>query len=63
MNHLGFSVKHPADVADLRDRMANAGFEVPDIQDLDSVTALFLKDPDGIPFEISHTPEGKSVVD
>jgi hypothetical protein len=35
--------------------MANAGFEVPDIQDLDSVTALFLKDPDGIPFEISHT--------
>lgn len=63
MNHLGFSVANPAQVSGIRDQMAAAGFETPEIQNLGGVTALFLKDPDGIRFEISHYPDGTSVVD
>lgn len=63
MNHLGFSVPTPHAVARIREQMAEAGFEVPEIQNLGSVTALFLKDPDGVRFEISHYPDGTSVVD
>jgi catechol 2,3-dioxygenase-like lactoylglutathione lyase family enzyme len=62
MNHRGFSVSHPDEVAVIRDRMAEAGFDVPELQDLDGVTALLLKDPNGIRFEISHYPPGSSVV-
>lgn len=56
MNHLGFSVSDPADVAAIRAAMADHGFDVPEIQMLDGVTALFMKDPDGIRFEVSHFP-------
>ncbi|MEZ5462088.1 VOC family protein [Dokdonella sp.] len=63
MNHLGFSVASPDEVSAIRSQMAEAGFEVPEIQNLGGVTALFMKDPDGIRFEISHYPEGTSVVD
>ncbi len=63
MNHLGFSVASPKQVSDMQRKMAAAGFDVPDIQNLGGVTALFLKDPDGVRFEISHYPEGISVVD
>lgn len=43
--------------------MRDAGFEVPEIQDLGGSSALFMKDPDGIRFEITYYPPGASVVD
>lgn len=56
MNHLGFSVGSPEEVLTVRTAIAEKGFDVSDIQNLDGVTALFMKDPDGIRFEISHFP-------
>lgn len=61
MNHLGFSVASPDVVHAVRRAMAERGFDVPDIQNPDGVTALFMKDPDGIRFEISHFPPGIDV--
>ncbi len=58
MNHLGFSVGSPEDVEAVRQAMAKKGFEVPDILNLDGVTALFMKDPDGIRFDVSYFPPG-----
>lgn len=63
MNHLGFSAPSVEAVTAVRSAMDQRGFEVPDIQDLGGVSALFMKDPDGIRFEISHYPPGTSVVD
>ncbi len=63
MNHLGFSAPSVDAVAAIRTAMDERGFEVPAIQDLGGVSALFMKDPDGIRFEISHYPPGTSVVD
>lgn len=56
MNHLGFSVDSAAAVSELRAAMQERGFDVAEIQDLDGVTALFLKDPDGVRFEVSYFP-------
>lgn len=56
MNHLGFSVESAEEVLAVRKAMAEKGFVVPDVQNLDGVTALFMKDPDGIRFEISCFP-------
>ena len=39
------------------------GFEVPEIQNLQGASALFMKDPDGIRFEITYYPPGVSIVD
>ncbi|RNF85913.1 VOC family protein [Montanilutibacter psychrotolerans] len=63
MNHLGFGVPCVEDVHAVGEAMRSAGFDVPDIQNLGGATALFMKDPDGIRFEITHTPPGLSVVD
>lgn len=63
MNHLGFGAPDVATVHRVRAAMAAAGFDVPDIQDLGGATALFMKDPDGIRFELTHYPPGSSVVD
>ncbi len=63
MNHLGFSAASIDAVVAIRDAMEQGGFPVPVIQDLGGVSALFMKDPDGIRFEISHYPPGTSVVD
>jgi catechol 2,3-dioxygenase-like lactoylglutathione lyase family enzyme len=63
MNHLGFAASSPEGVQEIRRAMQDAGFEVPDIQHLRGATALFMKDPDGIRFEITHYPPGTSVVD
>lgn len=56
MNHIGFSARSAEDVSAVRRAMADRGFDVPDIQNLDGVIALFMKDPDGIRFEISYFP-------
>jgi catechol 2,3-dioxygenase-like lactoylglutathione lyase family enzyme len=63
MNHLGFSASSPDEVHAIRASMQAAGFEVPDIQNLGGATALFMKDPDGIRFEVTYYPPGMSVVD
>ena len=63
MNHIGFSAPSPEFVIKLREDMENAGFEVPDIQNFKGVTALFMKDLDGIRFEVTYCPPGVSVVD
>ena len=63
MNHLGFSASSPDQVRDIRQAMMDTGFDVPDIQDLNGAIALFMKDPDGIRFEITYYPPGTSVVD
>lgn len=63
MNHLGFSAPDEATVERVRTAMSDAGFEVPEIQHLGGARALFLKDPDGIRFEITYYPAGVPVVD
>ena len=63
MNHLGFGAESPDHVLEIRSAMQTAGFEVPEIQYLSGATALFMKDPDGVRFEITHYPPGMSVVD
>ena len=63
MNHLGFAAPDVATVHRVRDSLAAAGFPVPDIQRLGAQTALFLKDPDGIRFEVTYSPPGKDPVD
>lgn len=63
MNHLGFGASSPEQVQEIRQAMRDAGFDVPDIQKLRGATALFMKDPDGIRFEVTYYPPGVSVVD
>lgn len=63
MNHLGFAAPDPRAVEVIREAMAAAGFEVPELQNLRGATALFMKDPDGIRFEITHYPDGQPPVD
>lgn len=63
MNHLGFGAESAEHVAAIRDAMSNEGFEVPEIQNLGGAIALFMKDPDGIRFEVTYYPPGMSVVD
>lgn len=59
LNHLGFSVPGAASVARVREAMEAAGFAVPEMQTFAGATALFMKDPDGIRFEISCEPGGE----
>ena len=63
MNHLGFGAATPEQVHAIRASMQAAGFEVPDVQKLGGASALFMKDPDGMRFEITYYPPGMSVVD
>ena len=63
MNHLGFRAWDARQVDSVRTTMIAAGFEVPEIQDLDGARALFMRDPDGIRFEITWYPKGAAVVD
>ena len=63
VNHLGFSAPSAEAVRAVHDEMQRAGFAVPETQNLGGVVALFMKDPDGLRFEISHCPPGVSVVD
>jgi len=63
MNHLGFGATAPEQVHAIRQAMQSAGFEVPEIQNLDGAIALFMKDLDGLRFEITYYPPGAAVVD
>jgi catechol 2,3-dioxygenase-like lactoylglutathione lyase family enzyme len=63
LNHLGFPAPDVETVSRVRNAMIEAGFAAPDIQNLDGAIALFMKDPDGIRFELTYYPPGTSVVD
>lgn len=63
MNHLGFGAPSREFVEGVQAAMRNAGFDAPEIQDLGGAQALFMKDPDGIRFEITWYPPGVAVVD
>lgn len=63
MNHIGFGADSADEVRAIQATLQQAGFETPAIQNLRGATALFMKDPDGIRFEITHYPPGMSVVD
>lgn len=63
MNHIGFGAPSPEAVERIREKMKAAGFDVPAIQNLGGAVALFMKDPDGLRFEITYYPEGVNVVD
>lgn len=62
MNHLGFGAPDPETVEHVRAAMQTAGHPVPEIQRIGRATALFMKDPDGIRFEVTHYPPGVPVV-
>jgi lactoylglutathione lyase len=62
LNHLGFGAPDVAFVERLRDEMRARGFATPEIQHIGGATCLFMKDPDGLRFEISHYPPGVPVV-
>ncbi len=53
LNHMGFTLKNLAEVADIQSRMQQAGFAVPDIQEFEDSYALFLKDSDGMRIELA----------
>jgi catechol 2,3-dioxygenase-like lactoylglutathione lyase family enzyme len=62
MNHIGFGAPDAKTVVLIRDSMRALGFDAPDIQSLNGASALFMKDPDGIRFEITFCPPGMDVV-
>lgn len=62
LNHAGFGAASLEDVVRVRDGMMQAGFAPPEIQNLGGAQALFMKDPDGLRFEITHYPPGVTVV-
>ena len=53
LNHLGFSAASREAVLAVASGMAAAGFDVPEIQPFGGSAALFMKDPDGLRFEVS----------
>lgn len=53
LNHLGFTAPSRAAVDAVAAAMKAAGFEVPATQSLGGAYALFMKDRDGIRFEIT----------
>ncbi|MEO8012459.1 MAG: VOC family protein [Dokdonella sp.] len=63
MNHLGFAAESKQHVDSIRDSMQELGFDVPEVQHLGGAYALFMKDPDGIRFEITWYPPGVGVID
>jgi len=58
LNHLGFTAPDSATIRAVQSAMAQAGFEVPDIQHFPDSDALFLKDAEGMRIEVAsyHDP-------
>ncbi len=54
LNHLGFTAPTREAVEEIAATMRRAGFEVPELQRLGAGHALFMKDRDGIRFEITY---------
>lgn len=57
LNHIGFSAPDRAALTAIAEAMAAEGFEVPAVQMFGRSRALFLPDPDGLRFEITHELE------
>ena len=53
LNHIGFTAPDMAALERVRSEMAAAGFEVPKVQRFGGTAAVFMKDPDGIRFEVT----------
>ena len=53
LNHIGFTAPSRAIVDEIGATMRAAGFDVPEPQDFGEAYALFMKDRDGIRFEIA----------
>lgn len=53
LNHLGFAAADRGALLAVANGMAAAGFDVPEIQPFGEAAALFMKDPDGLRFEVS----------
>lgn len=53
LNHLGFTAPDMDALEAVRTGMAEAGFEVPDIQRFEDDRAVFFRDPDGLRVEIA----------
>jgi catechol-2,3-dioxygenase len=54
LNHLGFTAPSKEAVEAIAEGMRKAGFEVPALQRLGNSWALFMKDLDGMRFEITY---------
>ncbi|NTZ43345.1 glyoxalase [Altererythrobacter sp. SALINAS58] len=54
LNHLGFTAPSKEAVEAIAGAMSSRGFEVPEMQRLGTSWALFMKDPDGMRFEITY---------
>jgi catechol 2,3-dioxygenase-like lactoylglutathione lyase family enzyme len=54
LNHLGFTAPRREAVEEVAAAMEAGGFEVPELQRLGNSYALFMKDPDGMRFEITY---------
>ena len=54
LNHLGFTAPSKEAVEEIAAKMRDAGFEVPELQRLGNHYALFMKDRDGMRFEITY---------
>ncbi|MHA7819267.1 MAG: VOC family protein [Erythrobacter sp.] len=53
LNHLGFTAPDRAALDAVRAGMAEAGFEVPDIQVFEGEVATFFRDPEGMRVEVT----------
>lgn len=53
LNHLGFAAADREAVLAVANGMTASGFDVPDLQSFGDTAALFMKDPDGLRFEVS----------
>jgi lactoylglutathione lyase len=53
LNHIGFTARNRAELEAVGRSMADAGFEVPEIQKFGDNRALFLRDMDGMRVELS----------
>lgn len=53
LNHLGFTAPDAAALDAVRDGMAAAGFDVPEMQHFDHDLATFFRDPDGMRVEVA----------
>lgn len=54
LNHLGFTASSKEAVEKIAATMSAGGFEVPELQRLGNNYALFMKDRDGMRFEITY---------
>lgn len=53
LNHLGFTAASPEALYKLREKVAGAGFTVPEPQVLGDHVVVFFQDPDGMRFELT----------